>query len=105
MSAAPNSATPRNSLTRREAVDPLTRSGLHSRLDLHDHGQDERTPPGTLAEEAAQFDAQLLLDEALICALLEARLVDHVGEQPRAIGEQALAVLHHEAAGDDVGHA
>src|SRR5881396_1235726 len=98
MRAPAKSATPRNSLTRREAVDPLTGS------DLHDDGQHERPPPGTFAEEAAQLDAQLLLDEALVGPLLDARLVDDVAEQPRAVGEQRLAVLHHESARDDVGN-
>src|SRR5947208_2980296 len=105
MSAAANSATPTNSLTRREAVDPLTRSDLQSRLDLHNDGQHERAPPRTFAEEAAQFDAQLLLDQSLIGAFLEARLFDDVGEQPRAVGEQRLAVFHDEPARDDVGNA
>src|SRR5205809_3005141 len=105
MSAAANSATPTNSLTRREAVDPLTGSDLPSKLDLHNDGQHERPPPGTFAEEAAQFDAQLLLDEPLVRALFEARLIDDVAEQPRAVGEQRLAVLHDESARDDVGNA
>src|SRR6476646_1195929 len=99
MSAAANSATPTNSLTRRETVDPPTMS------DLHDHGQHEGPPPRTFAEEAAQLRAQLLLDEPLIGALLDARLFHHLAEQPRAVGEQRLAVFHDDAARDDVGHA
>src|ERR1043166_3125584 len=99
MSAAANSATPTNSLTRRETVDPPTVS------DLHDDGQYERPPPRTLAKETAQFDAQPFLDQALVGALLDAGLRDHLAQQPRAVGEQRLAVFHDEAAGDDVGHA
>src|SRR5436190_3063222 len=99
MSAAAKSATPTNSLTRREAVDPLTRS------DLHNHRQHERPPPGAFAKKTAQLDAQFLLDESLVRALFEARLLDDVAEQPRAIREQRLAIFHHEAARDDVGYA
>src|SRR5579872_2254053 len=102
MSAAANSATPRNSLTRREAVDKLD---LHMELDLHNDGQHERPPPGTFAEEAAQLDAQLLFDEPLIRALLDARLIDDLAEQADAVGEQRIAVFHHEPARDDLGHA
>src|SRR5690349_4360670 len=98
MSAAANSATPTNSLTRRETVDPPTVS------DLHDDGEHERPPSGTLAEVAAQLDTQPLLDQALVGALFDARLRDHLGQQPGAVGEQGLAVFHHEAARDDVGH-
>src|SRR5438477_1332179 len=105
MRAPAKSATPRNSLTRREAVDPLTGSDLPSKLDLHNDGQHERPPPGTFAEETAQLDAQLLLDEPLVRALFDAGLIDDVAEQPRAVGEQRLAVLHDESARDDVGNA
>src|SRR5262245_41575224 len=97
MSAAANSATPTNSLKRREMVDPATLS------DLHDDGQHEGPPPRTFAEKAAQFDAQLLLDEPLIGAFLDAGLIHEVAQHARAVREQRLAVFHHEAASDDVG--
>ena len=87
ISAAANSATPTNSLTRRETVDPPHVS------DLHDDGQHERPPSRTLAEEAPQLDAQLFLDQPLIGPFLEAGLLDDLGEQPRAVGEQRLRCL------------
>src|ERR1700730_6094797 len=98
ISAAANRATPTNSLTRRDTVDPLTVS------DLHDDGDDERPPPRAFAEEAAQLGPQLFLDQALIGALLDARLLDDVDQDARAIGEQRLAVFHDEPARDDLGH-
>src|SRR5215472_699465 len=96
MSAAANSATPTNSLKRRETVDPATRS------DLHDDGQDERPPARTFAEEAAQLHPQFLLDQPLIGALFQARLIDHLAEHASAVGQERVRVLHHEAARDDV---
>src|SRR5438067_6965646 len=98
ISAAANSATPTDSLTRRETVDTPTVS------DLHDDGQHERPPPGTLAEEAAELDAQPFLDQSLIGPLFDAGLFDDLGQQTRAVGEQRLAVFHDETARDDVGH-
>src|SRR5262245_19175643 len=99
MSAAANNATPTNSLTRREMVDPATLS------DLHDDGQHKWPPPGTFAEEAAQFDAQLFLDEPLIGPFLDARLLHDLAQHARPVGQERPAVLHDEAARDDVGHA
>src|SRR5581483_8890914 len=98
MSATAKSATPTNSLIRREAVDP-------PKLYLHDDGQHERPAPRALAEEAPQLHPQLFLDQSLIGALLDARLFDDFREHARAVGEQRLGVFHHEAARDDVGHA
>ena len=71
-----------SSLTRREREDSFTVS------DLHDHRQHERPPARAPPEEASQFHAQLLLDDALVRTFLEARLVQHVAQQPRAVGEQ-----------------
>src|SRR5262245_44716380 len=97
MSAAANSATPTNSLTRRETVDPFN-------SNLHDDREHERPPARTFLEEAAQRDPQLLLDDPLVVSLLDAGLLDHVTENPGAVGQQRLAVLHDETARDDVGH-
>src|SRR5712671_2614029 len=99
MRAAANRAMPTSSLTRREMADPFTWS------DLHDDWHDERPPAGTLAEEAAKLHSHLLFDDALIRPLLDAGPLDHFDQQPRAFGQQFLAVLHHETAGDDVGDA
>src|SRR5262245_16674772 len=101
MSAAAKSATPTNSLTRREAVDIKS----PWRLDLHNDGQHEWPPSGTFTEEPAQLDAQFLLDEALVRPFLDARLIDNVAEEAGAVGQQRLAVFHHEAARDDVRNA
>src|SRR6478672_4738603 len=73
--------------------------------DLHDDREDEWPPARAFAEESAQFDAQLLLDDPLIGTFFDAGLVDYLAEQSRALGEQILAVLHDEAARDDVGNA
>src|SRR6478752_3663424 len=97
MSAAANSATPTNSRTRRDTVDPFTWS------NLHDHRQHERPPARTLLEEAAQLDAQLLFDDSRISTFLEARPFHGVDQDARAVGEQFLGVFHDEAARDDVG--
>src|SRR5437764_8577573 len=96
MSAAANKATPTNSRRRRETVDPFT-------SNLHDDRQHKRPATGTLPEETAQLDAELFLDDARIGTLLETRLIHHVGENSGALGQQRLAVFHHEAARDDVG--
>src|SRR5882762_5365299 len=98
MSAAAKSATPTNSLTRRETVDP-------PKSDLHDDGQHKWPPPGTFAEEAAQLHAQLFLDQPLVGAFFQAGLLDDLSQQARAVGEQRPAVLHDESARDDLGHA
>src|ERR1700730_10897527 len=98
MSAAANRATPTNSLTRRDTVDPLTVS------DLHDDGHDQRPPPRAFAEEAAQLRPQLFLGQALSGAFLDAGLLRDVDQDARAVGEQRLAVFHHEPARDDLGH-
>src|SRR4051812_47618184 len=96
MSAAANNATPTNSLNRRDTVEPFTSS------DLHDHRQHERPPAGTLAEEAAQLDPHLLLDQSLVGLFFNARLPDDAGQHRGPIGQQLLAVFHDETAGDDV---
>src|SRR5262252_7991367 len=99
MSAAANRATPTNSLKRRETVDPFTR------LYLHDDGQHERAAARTLPEKPPQLHADFFLHQTLIRTLLDARLFHDFTEHARAVGEQCLAVLHDEAARDDVGHA
>src|SRR5262245_12369481 len=96
--AAAKSATPTNSRTRRETVDPFT-------SNLHDDRQDERPPARTFAKEPAQLGPELLFDDALVGAFLEARLIHHFSKNPGAIGQQRLAVFHHEPARDDVWHA
>src|SRR5580765_8082461 len=95
INAAANRATPANSRRRRETVDPFT-------SDLHDDRQHKGAPARTFAEETAQLGPELFLDDALVGALLEARLIHHVGQNPRALREQRLAVFHHETARDDV---
>src|SRR5882672_65103 len=99
ISAAAKRATPTNSLARREAFDPPTLS------DLHDDGQHEGPPSRPFAEEAAQLDAQPFLDQPLVRAFFDARLLDDFRQQPRAVGQERLAILHDEPARDDIGHA
>src|SRR5262249_53914928 len=98
INAAANSATPTNSRTRRETVDPFT-------SNLHDDRQDERPPARTFPEEPAQLGPELLFDDALVRAFLEAGLIHHISENPGTVGEQRFAVFHDESARDDVGHA
>src|SRR5262249_29832274 len=98
ISAAANNATPANSRTRRETVDPFT-------SNLHDHRQHKWPPARTFAEEPAQLGPELFFDDALVGALFEAGVIHHVGEDPGAVGQKRFAVFHHEAARDDVGDA
>src|SRR5436309_9136275 len=98
MSAAANSATPRNSLTRRDAVDPPT-------SDLHDDGQHERPAARAFANEASQLHPKLLFDEALIGTLLHTRLLDDFGQNAGAVRQKRLAIVQHEAARDHFGNA
>src|SRR5688572_19198870 len=95
MSATPNSATPKNSLIRRERVDPAT-------LDLHDDRYDERPPPRPFSEKAAQLDADLFLDEPLIGPFFNTRSVNDVGNELRSVTQQfaACGVLCEAAAHD-----
>src|SRR5262249_12134981 len=94
MRAAAKSATPTNSLTRCEAVDRL-------KSNLHDDGQHERPTAPPLPEEPPELDPQPFLDQPLVRALLEARVLHDVGQDPDSVGEQLLAVRHHETPGDD----
>ena len=71
-----------------ELADPARNGRSLHVSDLHDDRQHERPPARTFAEEAPQLDAQLFLDQALIGALLDARLLDDLGQQPRAVGQQ-----------------
>src|SRR5687767_3874497 len=95
MRAAPNRATPTNSLTRREMVDPAT-------LDLHDDRDDERPAPRPFAEETPELDADFFLDEALIGPFFNACSLDDVGDKPRRIPQQfaARGILDEAAAHD-----
>src|SRR6476646_9181203 len=91
-SAAANSATPMNSLTRRERVDAAT-------SDLHHDGKHQGPEPGTLAEEPLQIHANLLLDEPWIRALLDARALERRRQQRWNLLEQRLgARVEHESA-------
>src|SRR3712207_5479319 len=97
MSASPNSATPANSLTRRESADP-------PKSDLHDDRQHERPEARTFPEEPLQIDANLLLDQPRIRPLLDARSLERRGEQRRDLLQQRLgARVQDEPARDDVG--
>src|SRR5258705_7993514 len=98
ISAAANNATPTNSRTRRETVDPFT-------SNLHDHWQHKGPPARTFAEEPAQLGPELFLDDARVGALFEACLIHHIGENSGAFSEQRLAIFHHESARDDIGNA
>src|SRR5687767_11655999 len=97
MRAAANSATPINSLTRRETVDPAT-------LDLHDDRYDERPPPRPLPEKAPELDADFFFDEALVSPFFNTGTLNDLGDEASALAEQfgARSVLHQSAA-DDVG--
>src|SRR3954467_5621145 len=98
ISAAANSATPTNSLTRRDTFDP-------PKSDLHDDGEHERPSSRAFAKEAAQLHAHLCLDQPLIGAFLDAGLLHDLGEHARGVGEQGLAVLHDETARYQTPHA
>src|SRR3954463_11140691 len=95
--AAGNSATPMNSLTRRERVDAAT-------SDLHHDRKHEGPEPGTLAEEPLQIHANLLLDEPRVSALLDARALERRREQRRNLLEQRLGPrVEHETPCNHVG--
>src|SRR5262245_57272497 len=97
MSAAANSATPTNSLTRRDSAPDAT-------SDLHHHGQHERPEPGTLAEEPLEVHSNLLLDQPRIGTLFHARAVDGRPHQARDFAQQRLRPrVEPEAPRDDVG--
>src|SRR6188768_1307323 len=96
MSAAAKSATPANSLTRRERVDPAT-------LDLHDDRYDERPLSRTFPEEAPKLDADLFLDKPLVRPFLNTRSLNDVADELRALAQQVGAVrVLRETAADDV---
>src|SRR5262245_59632030 len=96
MSAAPNNATPANSLTRREKVDPAT-------LDLHDDRYDERPPPRTFSEEAPELDADLFFDKALIGPFFNTGSLNDVAQKLRAVAQQfRTGRVLHETAADDI---
>src|SRR4051812_33267734 len=91
-SAAANSATPMNSLTRRERVEAAT-------SDLHHDRKHEGPEPGTLSEEPLQVHANLLLDEARVRALLDTGALERRRQQRRNLLEQRLgARVKHESA-------
>src|SRR5687768_4831122 len=96
MSAAPKSATPTTSLTRREIVDPRTYS------NLHDHRQHERSAARSLLEESSQLHTQLLLDHALIGPLFGIRRFDDLGDEPCTFHQQIVAAVDDESSRDDV---
>src|SRR4030095_7068840 len=83
-SAAPNKAIPKNSLTRRESLDPAT-------LDLHDDRYNERSAPRTFLEETPELDADLFFDKPLIGAFLHARSLNDVANQLRSFPQQIRA--------------
>src|SRR5262249_62211613 len=96
MSAAPKSATPTNSLTRRVRV-------LDATSDLHHHRQYERPEPRTLAEEPLQVHSNLLLDQPRVGAFFDARPLDRRADQRRNLLEQRFrSGIHHETARNHV---
>src|SRR5215218_7870995 len=80
-SAKANSATPMNSLTRREREDPAT-------SDLHHDWQHQRPQSRTLSEEPLQVHANLLLDEPGIGSFFDARSIERRREQRRNLPKQ-----------------
>ena len=86
ISAAANSATPTNSLTRRETVDRLT-----CQISMMTGSTNGRRPD-RLRKNRRSSTRSFSLIRPWIGALLDARLFDDLAEQPRAVGEQRLAV-------------
>src|SRR6185436_18714913 len=71
--ASAKSATPTNSLMRRDKVDSGT-------SDLHQHGQHEGPPARPFLEESPQLDAKFFRHEALVRTLLDAGRLDALGD-------------------------
>src|SRR5438105_14084756 len=82
ISASAKSATPRNSLIRRERVDSAIQS------DLHQYRQHERPSSRPLLEKAPQLDAQLLGHQSLVSALFDARRLDALRDHAGRILEE-----------------
>ena len=99
ISAAANSATPTNSLTRRETVDPLT-----CQISMMTGSTNGRRPERLRKKRRSSTRSFSLISpwsvrsSTLACSMTSA-------SSARAVGEQRLAVFHDEAARDDVGHA
>jgi len=53
--------------------------------------------PRALAQKAPQLHSQLFLDQSLIGAFLDARLLHDLDQHARGVREKGLAVLHDEA--------
>src|SRR5688572_5379998 len=96
ISPTAKSATPRNSLRRRDNVDSFT-------SDLHQDGENQWAAAGALLEEAPQLDAQLFSHEALIGPLLVTGGLDALRDHGGGVAEQrvGLTFVYDVAAGDE----
>ena len=97
MSEAANSATPTNSLTRRDTLeaDPLT--GQISMMTGSTNGRRPERLRKNRRSSTRSFP-----DQARVGAFLEARLFHDLAQDPRPLGQEFLAVLHDDAARDDI---
>src|SRR4029453_17067617 len=98
INASANSATPTNSLIRRDKVDSATDS------DLHEHRKHQRPPSRPLLEETPKLYAQLLGHQPLIGPLFDAGFSDASRDHLSGVVEQRVALtrVDHESAGDDL---
>src|SRR6185437_11874434 len=94
-----NSATPTNSLIRRDNFDSAIQSNLHQ------HGQHERPSARALFEKTPELDTQLLRHQSLIGALFHARYLNALGNDTASVLEErrSLALGDDKAARHDLG--
>src|SRR5688500_9803608 len=85
ISPTAKSATPRNSLRRRDNVDSFT-------SDLHQDGENQWAAAGALLEKAPQLDAQFFSHQALVRPLLVTGGLDAVRDHPGGVPEQRLGL-------------
>src|SRR5262245_29965672 len=98
ISASANSATPTNSLIRREKVDSATTS------DLHEYWKHQRPSSRPLLEETPQLHPKLFGHQSLIRPLFHAGFGDASSDHLSRVAEErvALAGVDHESASDDL---
>src|SRR5688572_3350006 len=96
ISPTAKSATPRNSLRRRDNVDSFT-------SDLHQDGENQWAAARALLEKAPQLDAQLFGHQALIRPLLVAGGLDALGDHSGGVPKQrfGLTFVYDVAAGHE----
>src|SRR5688572_2438570 len=85
ISPAANSATPMNSLRRRDNVESFT-------SDLHQDRENQRSPARALLEKPPQLDTQFFGHEALIRPLFMAGRFDAFRDDPGRVPEQRVGL-------------